>query len=706
LLGIFLVSLALRILAITVPINSDEQLWMTRGSTFIQNLLEGDLTGTYRRHHPGVTNMWVIGSSMLANCVLQKHFPGLLGLNQPLDLNACLNQVHPIIFYVLPRLLQAAIASACMVCLYILTKQLLGQSVALCSLSLLLLEPFFLAYQRYLTTDALMADFSILALLLFLLYLRSDLLRAIPLCDRYRYRRQLLVASGVFMGLATATKVTALFILPAVALWIVLIELGNWRTRFPQRGWKRQLADLRWWGLSILGTIVLIWPAMWVSPSYVVAQIYKGLLKESERGLLFFLGQITDSPGLLFYPLVLAYRLSPVLQVGLLAFLGILLIPKLRRHQKRMPELTALALVPLCVLLILSASDSKIDRYINLFLPVLALLSAVGWLGMVVWVGRSAEALRRRFGKHHMGQWGINRGVTTAIALFGLQLIVLVPYYPYYLSYYNPLLGGSGAAKHIFMIGQGEGLDLAAKWLNQSPNAKEIKVASWYSSSFAAYFHGQTLPIEKDILPDPQPWTTANRVVLYYNQFQRQLPEPKAIAYFALQQPLFAARLHDIDYARVYPGPVPLPEDLERIQIPLSLSFGKQVRLLGYDMNTSKLSPGEALVVTFYWKFLAPMSPDMTINVSLRDTQGKLQNGSDARPLDGYFFTDKVTPGTVLRDVHKLTVAPGTPVNCYRLEVGWYSPSNGQQLEVRDAVGNSPGTQAIIGEVEVIKPNT
>ncbi|MBD1903588.1 glycosyltransferase family 39 protein [Coleofasciculus sp. FACHB-125] len=696
LLGIFLVSLTLRILAITVPINSDEVLWMTRGSTFIQNLLEGDLTGTYRRHHPGVTNMWVIGSSMLANCRLQQQFPSLLGLNQPLDLDACFNQVQfPMLFYVLPRLLQGAIASACMVGFYILTKRLLGQSVALCSLSLLLLEPFFLAYQRYLTTDALMADFSILALLLFLLYLRSD-----------RYRRQLLVASGVFMGLATATKVTALFILPAIAIWIVLIELGHWRTSFPQRGWKQQLVDLRWWGLSILGTFVLIWPATWVSPSYVVAQIYKGLLKESDRGLLFFLGQITDSPGLLFYPLVLAYRLSPVLQVGLVAFLAILLIPKLRRHQKRMPELTALTLVPLSVLLILSASDSKIDRYINLFLPVLALLSAVGWLEMVVWVGRGAEALRCRFGKHHIGQWGINRGVTTAIALFLFQLIILVPYYPYYLSYYNPLLGGSRAAKQIFMIGQGEGLDLAAKWLNQLPNAKEIKVASWYSSSFAAYFHGQTLPIEKDILPDPQPWTTANRVVLYYNQFQRQLPEPKAIAYFAPQQPLYAARLHDIDYARVYPGPVPLPEDLERIQVPLSVSFGKQVQLLGYDLNTSKLSPGEVLVLTFYWKFLAPMPPDMTINISLRDRQGNLQNRSDAHPVDGYFFTDKVTSGTVLRDVHKLTVAPGTPPNRYRLEVGWYSPSKGQQLETHDAVGNSPGTQAIIGKVEVIRSDT
>lgn len=684
-------SLALRVCAITVPINSDEQLWMTRGSSFIQNLLEGDLTGTYRRHHPGVTNMWVIGSSMLVNCLLNQRFPGLLGLNQPLDLNACLNQAHPIIFYVLPRLLQAAIASACMVGFYMLTKRLLGQSVALCSLSLLLLEPFFLAYQRYLTTDALMADFSILALLLFLLYLQSD--------DSDRH---LLVASGVFMGLATATKVTALFILPAIAIWIVVIELGIWRTSFPPRGWKQQLADLRWWGLSLLGTIVLIWPAMWVSPSYVVAQIYKGLLQESSRGLLFFLGQITDSPGLLFYPLVLAYRLSPVLQVGLLAFLAILLIPKLRRHHKKIPELTALALVPLCVLLILSASDSKIDRYINLFLPVLALLSAVGWLEMVVWVGRGAEALRRRFGKHHIGKWRIHRGVTTATALFLLQLIVLIPYYPYYLSYYNPLLGGSRAAKHIFMIGQGEGLDLAAKWLNQSPNAKQILAASWSGSAFAAYFQGQTISIHKYVEPE-QPWTKANRVVLYYNQFQRQLPEPKMLAYFAAQQPLHTVRLHDIDYARIYPGPVPLSEDLERIQVPLKLSFGEQVQLLGYELNQSKLLSGEELLVTFYWKFLAPLPPDFTIGIGLRDAQGNLQNRSDTRPVDGYFATDKVTSGTFLRDVHKLTVAPGTPANRYRLEVSWYSSSNGQALPVRNESGNSQGTQAVIGEVEVVR---
>lgn len=689
---IFLVSLVLRGMSITVPINSDEVLWMERGSTFIRNLLEGDLTHTYIRHHPGVTNMWLIGSSMVSNCLLDKLFPGLLGLNQPPDLKTCLSTVQfPIALYVLPRLVQAVITSACMAYFYILSKQLLGSSVALCSISLILLEPFFLAYQRYLTTDALLADFCVLALLLLLLYLRGDGIRhrglfsLIPSQAPDLPDRRLLVASGVFMGLATASKIIALFLFPAVAIWVALIELGFWRA-FPQRGWKRQRVDLMLWGFTILAVVVLILPAMWVSPSYVVSQIFKGLLQESARGRLFFLGQITDSPGLLFYPLVLAYRLSPVLQLGLLTASAVLLIPKLRRRLKKIPELVALALIPLCTLLILSASASKIDRYVTLFLPVLALLAAVGWLEIVDWLEHWGKVLRRRL---------LDRGVTTAIALALLQLVILVPYYPYYLSYYNPLLGGPRVAQHLFMVGQGEGLDLAAQWLNQSPNVKEIKAASWSGSAFAAYFQGQAISIRKYIEPDPQPWTKANRVVLYYNQFQRQLPEQKMIAYFAAQQPLHTVRLHDIDYVRVYPGPVPLPEDLKRIQVPLSLSFGEQVRLLGYELNTSKLLSNQELLITFYWEFMTPL-PDATISIAFLDRDGNLWNRSDARPLNGYLSTDKIIPSTLLRDAHKLTVAPELPPQRYRLEVGWFSPSTGQAL----------GPQAVIGEVEIVRSNT
>jgi hypothetical protein len=664
LLAIFLISFALRTLAITASLNTDEGLWIYRGSQFIKRLLEGDLTRTFLKHHPGVPNMWLSGSSMWLNCSLHKLFPGFLGVDLPSDLGACLHiQEFPIFLYIIPRLVQAIITSACMVYLYVLSKRLFGKAVALCTISLLLLEPFFLAYQRFITTDALQADFAVLAILLFLSYLRKD------------GKRKSLLVSGVFLGLATAAKITALFLLPAVALLIVLIELGIWQISFPKRGWKRQFQGFALWGATILVVFTLIFPAMWVSPGYVFTQIYKGILDESDRGFLFFLGQLTHSPGILFYPLVLAYRLSPVLQVGLLATSAVLLVPKLRQEQQKVPELAALVLISLCVLLILSVSDSKIDRYINLCLPILGLLAAVGWLKIISWVENWVGDRIT-----HLPNFSSDRALLTAVVLLLLQLIFLLPHYPHYLTYYNPLLGGVKVAQNIFMIGQGEGLEKAAQWLNQSPNVKEIKVASWYSRYFSTYFHGQTLPIDKRIPSGIQPWTQANRVVFYKNQLQRQLPEPKMLAYFAMQQPLYSVWFHDVDYVWVYPGSIPLAEDIKRIQFPLSLSFGEQVRLLGYDLNQTKLSANEDLIITFYWQFLAPLPPDTQLKIGLRENNDSLTKLSNAPLLNGYILPEQISPGTILRDVHKLKISPVKPQQRYQIEVGWVSPSQGKEF--------------------------
>lgn len=363
-LVIFLISLVSRTLAITASLNTDEGLWIYRGSQFIRRLFEGDLTHTILKHYPGVPNMWLTGSGMLVNCWLNNFFPGFLGVDLPLDVGGCLNlEQFPINLYIIPRLVQAVVTSACMVCIYLLIRRLLGQAIALYTIIILLLEPFFLAYQRFITTDALQADFAILAVLLFLLYLQKD------------GKRKFVLASGVFLGLATAAKITALFLLPAIAIIIGLIELGIWQEAFLSRGWKQQLRGFQLWLATILVTFILIFPAMWVSPGYVLDRIRDGVLQESDRGFLFFLGQLTHSPGILFYPLVLVYRLSPILQVGLVATSLVLLIPKLRRRQKNIPAIAAIALIAVWVILILSASDNKIDRYINLCLPMLAILA-------------------------------------------------------------------------------------------------------------------------------------------------------------------------------------------------------------------------------------------------------------------------------------------------------------------------------------------
>jgi hypothetical protein len=49
------------------------------------------------------------------------------------------------------------------------------------------------------------------------------------------------------------------------------------------------------------------------------------------------------------------------------------------------------------------------------------------------------------------------------------QLALLVPYLPDGMTYYSPLLGGAAAAARVFTIGQGEGLDEAACYLDAEP---------------------------------------------------------------------------------------------------------------------------------------------------------------------------------------------------------------------------------------------
>ena len=55
-----------------------------------------------------------------------------------------------------------------------------------------------------------------------------------------------------------------------------------------------------------------------------------------------------------------------------------------------------------------------------------------------------------------------------------------------------------------------------------------------------------------------------------------------------------------------------------------------------------------------------------------------------------------------MRDVHKLTTVPNVLPGHYRIEVGCFSPNKGQAPEARDAAGNAQGSQAVIGEVEVV----
>ena len=118
---------------------------------------------------------------------------------------------------------------------------------------------------------------------------------------------------------------------------------------------------------------------------------------------------------------------------------------------------------------------------------------------------------------------------------------------PYYGAYFNPLLGGGPAAARAFTFGQGEGLDLAARYLNGKENARDLLAVSFYPQEFRYYFDGSATSLRRGDWD--KTWQFADYVVFYVSQVQRKLPTAELVDLFSTQQPEYTARLGGVDFA-------------------------------------------------------------------------------------------------------------------------------------------------------------
>jgi hypothetical protein len=279
----------------------------------------------------------------------------------------------------------------------------------------------------------------------------------------------------------------------------------------------------------------------------------------------------------------------------------------------------------------------------------------------------------------------------TFLILFFLVLFALV-YHPYYFTYYNPLLLGWRWAPKTLLVGWGEGLDEAARYLNDRP---QTTVSAWYERLFPVFYKGETEPVvpQENLI-------TADYAVLYINQVQRDIPSPNIVHYFRTRrQPEYTVRLNGIDYAWIYPGPIAGFQSDASPQYPFDGNFGGEVQLLGYDLSPQPLS-GQPLIVTLYWRVLTTPSADRFVFVRVVDDQGRIWAKTDGPPVMGLWPTGRWQPGMIIEDAQELVIPPGTPPGVYRLEVGLYDPDNGQTLPASgQPVGQGGGL--LLGEVPV-----
>ena len=571
--AIFVLALVARLAAHDVVITSDEDNWMRRAGGFTYGLLNGQFGRTYQNGHPGVTTMWVamltLGPERMVQYADRVH--GLRLVGRVPGFWDALVDARPG-FALVTALLVATIAG--------LVWRLFGPLAGTLSGLLVGLEPFYLAISQLVHMDAMLAGCMVASVLAALVTWTRD------------GGRGWLVLSGVLAGLAVLSKVPAVFLLafvPALGVGLRLLP-RTLSSPSPVRGrgdWGVRGLDLLVWGAAAGAAFVLCWPSIWVlGPAEVLGRVIDFTRETGgqphEQGT-FFWGRQTADPGLLFYPVAMAYRLAPVTLLGL----ALLALGWRRLHgADRLPTLALLGYA-LGFLLMMTLGAKKLDRYVLPIFPALGVLAAlsvaVAYRWLRDWMVASAGAAPSM-----LLPW---KGTAFALVVV-LAVWPATASYPYYLSYYNPLLGGGTAAEQRVMVGNGEGLDRVAAWLNAQPRAEDQWIVSHSFDILQALIVGSGEPL-RDRVP-----SNADFVVLY--RFQTQIGQSPRVLdeYLNRHTPEHVVTIHGIEYARIYRGPHQLADVPEGI--PGAEAAMPPAEFTGDSFGGSTARGGAALVTAAY----------------------------------------------------------------------------------------------------------
>ncbi|MEM7028328.1 MAG: glycosyltransferase family 39 protein [Chloroflexota bacterium] len=665
-LGLFVLAFIVRSINLGQFLTTDEPRgWLGWSIEFMQALMTGQLQETYQHYSPGVTLMWSGGIGLWLNYLFSNGSASSFAeFLQALPFDP----IDPQVIYWF-RLPNTFVGAASVGLAYPFAKKLLGPAVALIGCLLLLFDPLSIGMNRILGHDGLATAFmtiSALAALVFFIYR-----------DESRYTP--LIVSAIAAGLAFLAKSTALFLLPYVGL----IVLVTWL--FHRKKLNLLLKDFTMWLLLTALTFILFWPALWVQPIQTIQAMIEGLqgaASEPHNRGSFFAGQPVPDPGVTFYWIAAYFRLTAITTLGvLLAISALFFLPKASRQQDeansdlrsvsqamanfnvsqiRVALLLLFAFV-LFYLMFLSFGSKKQDRYIVPILPMASFVAAFGY----VWI--------TAYTKKHMWQ------LTLLALIILLQMGAVWRGYPHYLSHYNFLAGGTAQADDTLLVGWGEGLELAAAYLNNQPQADTIKASSWYHSAFEPYFKGEA--IEKGggekISRSAKPALVADYAILYVNQIQRYMPTPGFIQYFQTMDPAHIVEVNGISYAYIYPAPS------------LQHAFDGEVRLvgqaelLGYQiLNEEKsvitaIPSNSAALVQIYWEWQGKAEGDL-LGLSLVDQEGRVWGWGNRLETQASLPFAQWQEGMIVYDEFALVVFPGTPPGTYTLKAWVDRPATGE----------------------------
>jgi 4-amino-4-deoxy-L-arabinose transferase-like glycosyltransferase len=242
-----------------------------------------------------------------------------------------------------------------------------------------------------------------------------------------RFRHTILL--GIVTGLAVATKINAIFILPTLLLWALIFRRKS-----------HLIIRLVLAALIGAGVFIGLWPWLYYDTANRIREFFLFFAVSHERIAQYFLHRTLTPPPWNF-PFVIVWAVIP-LGTTILYLVGVLRAFFRRRDRAFCVMLALNALVPLIVLVAGQGLMFDDDR---LFMPAFPFLAALAGAGFS-WL---AYLLRAAFQRIHKPVFATVLSVAAAIGFLITPIMGIVTFYPHLLSYYSESVGGLPGASQL-----------------------------------------------------------------------------------------------------------------------------------------------------------------------------------------------------------------------------------------------------------------
>lgn len=135
----------------------------------------------------------------------------------------------------------------------------------------------------------------------------------------------------------------------------------------------------------------------------------------------------------------------------------------------------------------------------------------------------------------------------------------------------------------------------------------------------------------------------------------------------------------------------------------VSVVFGGEIRLLGFDLPVQEWHPGDTIPVTLYWQTERATDSDAKVFLHLYDAAGHLGPQSD-----GWAYYDTRPPytwwpGEVVADPRAIPLPPDLESGRYSLEVGLYHPDGSGRLPAYLGGERQAEDRVVLTVIEVVR---